>query len=99
MRLDEAIDPVPRRRVTYWCENGHCVEPFFAADVTAPETWECPHCGLLSGRDRMAPPTRAQTAPFKTHLAYVKERRTEAEGAALLEEALAALRQRRGRTG
>lgn len=95
MRLDEAIDPVPRRRVTYWCENGHMVEPFFAADVVAPETWECPHCGLPSGPDRQAPPTKAQAAPFKTHLAYVKERRSDAEGAALLEEALQALRQRR----
>ena len=36
--------------------------------------------------------------PYKTHLAYVKERRTEEEAAALLEEALDQLRTRRGQT-
>jgi len=35
--------------------------------------------------------------PYKTHLAYVKERRTEEEAATLLEEALEQLRARRGR--
>lgn len=95
MRLDEVADPVPRRRVTYWCEKGHTVQPFFAADVAAPATWECPHCGLPCGLDPQAPPSRQQNVPFKTHLAYVKERRSDAEGAALLEEALLALRQRR----
>jgi len=34
--------------------------------------------------------------PYKTHLAYVKERRTDEEAAALLEEALTQLRARRG---
>ena len=34
--------------------------------------------------------------PYKTHLAYVKERRTDEEAAALLEEALTQLRTRRG---
>jgi len=30
----------------------------------------------------------AKTAPYKTHLAYVKERRTDSEGKDLLEEAM-----------
>jgi hypothetical protein len=30
--------------------------------------------------------------PYKTHLAYVKERRTDVEGAKILEEALRKLR-------
>jgi hypothetical protein len=38
----------------------------------------------------------AKTEPYKTHLAYVKERRTDEEAAQLLDEALAQLRQRRG---
>jgi hypothetical protein len=37
-----------------------------------------------------------RSEPYKTHLAYVKERRTHEEGEAILEEALAALRARRG---
>jgi len=35
--------------------------------------------------------------PYKTHLAYVKERRTEGEAESLLEEALQQLRVRRGK--
>jgi hypothetical protein len=38
----------------------------------------------------------AKLEPYKTHLAYVKERRTEEEAATLLEEALTQLRERRG---
>jgi hypothetical protein len=34
--------------------------------------------------------------PYKSHLAYVKERRSDAEAAAILAEALQTLRQRRG---
>jgi hypothetical protein len=32
--------------------------------------------------------------PYKTHLAYVKERRSDADGAAILDEALSTLRER-----
>jgi hypothetical protein len=38
----------------------------------------------------------AKLEPYKTHLAYVKERRSETEAATLLEEALQQLRERRG---
>ena len=38
----------------------------------------------------------AKLEPYKTHLAYVKERRTEEEAATLLDEALDQLRARRG---
>jgi hypothetical protein len=37
--------------------------------------------------------------PYKTHLAYVKERRSAEDGEAILDEALAALRARRGGRG
>ena len=37
--------------------------------------------------------------PYKTHLAYVKERRSVEDGEAILDEALAALRARRGGRG
>jgi hypothetical protein len=36
--------------------------------------------------------------PYKTHLAYVKERRSDTEAEQLLEEALDQLRARRGTT-
>jgi hypothetical protein len=96
MRPDEAMKPVPRRRTPYWCANNHLVEPSFAADAAPPATWECPHCGQPAGLDPLAPPARPEAAPYKSHLAYVKERRTDAEGEALVAEALGRLRQRRG---
>lgn len=90
--------PAPRVEVAYWCAAGHETRPSFAtenADET-PETWECRRCGLPAGLDRAHPPQPPQTQPYKTHLAYVKERRTDDDGAVLLEEALSALRERRG---
>jgi hypothetical protein len=92
----ERTEAVAQRSVPYWCVNGHRTEPVFAAEVPAPDTWECPRCGLPAGTDRANPPARPQAEPYKTHLAYVKERRSEADGAAILAEALQRLRQRRG---
>jgi hypothetical protein len=50
---------------------------------------------LPCGPDQEAPPLAPHAEPYKTHFAYVKERRSDAEGAALLDEALAELRARR----
>lgn len=95
IRPDGATVPAPRKRVAYWCANGHLAQPSFAAEAHPPAAWECPHCGLPAGPDRDAPPGRPHAEPYKSHLAYVKERRSDAEGAALLDEALVALRHRR----
>lgn len=38
------------------------------------------------------PPDPPRTEPYKTHLAYVRERRSDADGEAILAEALAKLR-------
>ena len=94
----ERYEPAPRSAVTYWCRNDHVVDIRIAADVEPPALWDCPRCGLPAGQD--ARTRRAGPAPSRTrrHLAYVKERRTAEEGEALLAEALAALRRRRGRS-
>jgi len=70
-------------------------EPSFAAEVQPPEIWDCPRCGQPAGPDRTAPPEPMRAEPYKTHLAYVKERRSEADGEAILAEALARLHGRR----
>jgi hypothetical protein len=64
------------------------------ADV--PVEWDCPRCGLPGGQDQHNPPAAPRTEPYKTHLAYVKERRSDADGEAILAEALERLRHRRG---
>jgi len=96
MRPDERSEPAPRREVTYYCGAGHASVVRFAADATEPETWDCPRCGQPAGLDRLNPPGRMRTEPYKSHLAYVKERRSDEDAAAILAEALAKVRQRRG---
>ncbi|SCL15582.1 RNA polymerase-binding protein [Micromonospora nigra] len=97
-RHAQRYEPAPRRAVSYWCRNDHRVEISIAAEAEAPPVWDCPRCGLPAGQDAQNPPGRSRPEPYKTHLAYVKERRTQAEGEAILAEALAALHRRRGRS-
>lgn len=89
-----------RLQVFYWCAKGHEQSPHFLASIEPgeiPATLDCPNCGLPAGRDKENPPSVVKVEPYKTHLAYVKERRTEEEAATLLDEALEQLRARRGR--
>ncbi len=89
-----------RIQVHYWCVNGHVSSPYFLATVEAddiPTLIDCPNCGVPAGQNRDAPPDTGKQEPYKTHLAYVKERRTPEEAEALLEEALGNLRARRTR--
>jgi hypothetical protein len=98
MGESERGEAAPRVWVSYWCSQGHEVRPSFAKepDIVIPETWDCPRCGMPAGQDKDNPPLPPKNEPYKTHLAYVKERRSDEDGAALLDEALAALRERRG---
>ncbi|MBC3192536.1 RNA polymerase-binding protein RbpA [Pseudonocardia sp. C8] len=88
----ERGETAPRERIPFYCANGHTNNTWFAADAEVPETWDCPRCGLPGGRDPENPPAAPRTEPYKTHLAYVKERRSDADGEAILEEALGRLR-------
>jgi hypothetical protein len=89
-----------RIQVSYWDELGNETIRNFAAnlpDDEIPEIIDSPSTGLPAGRDKDNPPSVTKLEPYKTHLAYVKERRTEKEAAELLEEALEQLRARRGK--
>jgi hypothetical protein len=88
-----------RISISYWDAEGNETVRHFAAnlpDEEIPDTIDSPQTGLPAGRDRDNPPQLAKSEPYKTHLAYVKERRTDAEAAELLDEALDQLRARRG---
>jgi len=88
-----------RIAVSYWDEMGNETVRHFAAnlpDEEIPEVIDSPSTGLPAGRDKANPPSVTKLEPYKTHLAYVKERRTEEEASQLLEEALVQLRTRRG---
>ena len=88
----ERGDAAPRTRIIFYCANGHETRPSFASEAAVPETWDCPRCGMPSGRDKENPPSAPKVEPYKTHLAYVKERRSDADGEAILNEAIAKLR-------
>jgi hypothetical protein len=91
-----------RIQVSYWDELGNETVRNFAANLPEeeiPEIIDSPSTGLPAGRDKDNPPQVAKLEPYKTHLAYVKERRTETEAATLLDEALQQLRERRGTAG
>ena len=89
----ERGEHVPRQRVSFWCSNGHETQPTFAVDAQVPEQWDCPRCGCPAGQDPDNAPEPPHTEPYKTHLAYVRERRNAEDGEAILAEALAKLRQ------
>jgi hypothetical protein len=91
----ERGETAPRKRVSFWCANRHESRPSFAADAEIPDGWDCPRCGCPASRDRDNPPAPPRTEPYKTHLAYVRERRDDSDGEALLNEALEALRSRK----
>ncbi len=95
MGESERGETAPRRRVSYWCANGHESRPSFAVDAELPELWDCPRCGFPAGQDEHQPPDAPRNEPYKTHLAYVKERRSDADGEAILAEALARLKESR----
>ncbi len=92
----ERGEAAPRRRVSYWCATGHESQPSFAMDADIPPEWECPRCGLPAGQDEQNPPPAPRIEPFKSHLSYVKERRSDADGEAILTEALNKIQERRG---
>jgi hypothetical protein len=89
---DERGESAPRIRISFWCANRHETKPSFASDAAIPDEWDCPRCGCPAGQNRDNPPAPPRNEPYKTHLAYVRERRNDTEGEAILAEALAKIR-------
>ena len=91
---------VEKVQYEYFCANGHTMAPLFAASVDesdVPEFLDCTNCGQPAGRDPENIPSNGKSEPYKTHLAYVKERRTPEEAEALLQEAVDAIHLRRAK--
>jgi RNA polymerase-binding protein len=82
-----------RIQIDYFCSQRHRCTLSFAVQAAIPELWDCPRCGQPAGRDQdNPPPMTTSVAPYKAHLAYVRQRRSDAEAELLLDEALAKLR-------
>jgi len=89
-----------RIAVSYWDAMGNETVRYFSAQVEPediPDTIDSPTTGLPAGRDKANPPSLPINEPYKTHLAYVKERRTDKESKQILEDALQRLRTKKGR--
>ena len=91
----ERGEAAPRQAVTYFCANEHRTVISFSVEATAPDSWDCPKCGLPAGLDSENTPPPTKIEPYKTHLAYVKERRSDKEAQVILEDAIQLLRSRR----
>ena len=90
-----AARPRPGRRSPTSVRTGTAPWSTFAVEAAVPDTWDCPKCGLPASVDSDNPPPAPKIEPYKTHLAYVKERRSDKEAADILDEALQLLRSRR----
>lgn len=91
----ERGEAAPRQTVTYFCAHDHRSVITFAIEAQAPDSWDCPKCGLPASLDSDNRPPAPKNEPYKTHLAYVKERRSDEEGQVILDEAVKLLRTRR----
>jgi hypothetical protein len=88
-----------RIQVSYWDALGNETVRYFSAQVDPeeiPDVIDSPSSGLPAGRDKDNPPELPSNEPYKTHLAYVKERRSEKEAKDILDEALDKLRKKKG---
>lgn len=101
--LNGAAVRQPRIRVSYWCLKGHETALVFAQlpEDQIPGVWDCRRCGAGANRGETHPgPEDAlgEGAPaegYKSHLDYLKERRSSQDAEDALDGALERLRARR----
>ncbi|MET1066222.1 MAG: RNA polymerase-binding protein RbpA [Arthrobacter sp.] len=96
--LDGAAARSPRIRVVYYCAKGHETPLVFARlpDDQVPGVWDCRRCGGTATRDEAQFALEETPADgFKSHLEYVKERRSSQDAEDVLAGALERLRARR----
>ena len=92
---DSAGESLPRIRVSYMCAKGHETRPVFVKlpDDQIPVVWDCRRCGATATRGQGQPEHQEEPEDgFKTHLEYVKERRSSQDAEDVLAGALERLR-------
>ncbi|MDQ0144493.1 MULTISPECIES: RNA polymerase-binding protein RbpA [Pseudarthrobacter] len=87
---------LPRIRVSYWCAKGHETQPVFLKmpEEQIPRIWDCRRCGAPASRDGQAVADDPFEDGYKSHLEYVKERRSGQDAEDVLAGALEKLRAR-----
>lgn len=90
-----AGESLPRIRVSYWCAKGHETRPVFVKlpDDQIPVIWDCRRCGATATRSQGQPYIEEEPEDgYKSHLEYVKERRSSQDAEDVLAGALERLR-------
>lgn len=95
METENGVEPAPRQRVEYRCEDGEQVFVTFAAEAEIPPVWVS-----KSGKEAVLvdgeKPVDSNEKPVRTHWDMLLERRTPEELEQILADRLKALRERRG---
>jgi len=72
--VPSATDMADRMEITYTCPGGHEFTRVFAADVTAPTTWDCPRCGKVGALE--SEPMPNESSAVRSHWDMLLERRS-----------------------
>ncbi|CEA08136.1 RNA polymerase-binding protein RbpA [Arthrobacter saudimassiliensis] len=95
METESGVEPAPRQRVEYRCEDGERVFVTFAAEAEVPPVWVS-----KSGKEAVLVdgerPENANEKPVRTHWDMLLERRSIEELEQILQDRLKLLRERRG---
>ncbi|WP_394937706.1 RNA polymerase-binding protein RbpA [Psychromicrobium sp. YIM B11713] len=95
METESGVEPAPRQRVEYRCEDGEQVFVTFAAEAEIPAVWVSKtgkEAVLVDGEK----PVDSSEKPIRTHWDMLLERRTVPELETILQDRLDILRERRG---
>lgn len=95
METESGVEPAPRQRIEYRCEDGERVFVTFAAEADIPPVWvsKTGKEALLVDGER---PDNSNDKPVRTHWDMLLERRTMEELEQILQDRLNNLRERRG---
>ncbi|OMH28164.1 hypothetical protein BKD30_02185 [Tersicoccus phoenicis] len=95
METEAGVEPAPRQRVEYRCQDGERVFVTFAAEAEIPATWisKTGKEALLVDGEK---PAQGNEKPVRTHWDMLLERRSVEELDQILTDRLNLLRERRG---
>ena len=95
METESGVEPAPRQRVEYRCEDGERVFVTFAAEADVPPVWvsKTGKEALLVDGEK---PDTSNEKPVRTHWDMLLERRSIEELEVILQDRLDKLRERRG---
>ncbi|WP_026550378.1 RNA polymerase-binding protein RbpA [Arthrobacter sp. Br18] len=95
METESGVEPAPRQRVEYRCDDGERVFVTFSSEAEIPAVWvsKTGKEALLVNGEK---PDTSNDKPVRTHWDMLLERRSVEELEQILQDRLTILRERRG---